>query len=828
MNKTIGVVAMQKVLGFLVFKLVAGFGGLALAQEAARTPEELSKLPMYERLLEGDDANRAAELKQSYDDAMEAEDWSEAKKYAQALLDLRIAKQGADHYMATDARHMLSDVEIQSNLTPDERIQLAEAAQQELQQLEFSRQGQYPLAAQLGEQVLATRKKLLGENHRDYATSLNSLALVYRSTEDYARAEQLYRHSQELVRKLFGEKHPLYATNLNNLGVLYERMGEYKKAETLSLQALDLDKMLLGESHPGCSESLHNLAFLYQQMGEYARAEPLSLLARDLTKKLRGENHTDYATSLNNLGLLYDSMGKYAKAEPVYLQARDLYSKLLGENHPLYANTLNNLAYLYQQMGEYAKAEPLFLQALDLDKKLLGENNSQYATSLNNLALLYSEMSEYAKAEQLSLQARDLFKTQLGENNPLFAASLHNLAALYEKMGEYAKAEPLYLQALDLDKNLLGENHPDYAQSLNNLAMLYSLMREYGRAEALCLQALDLRKKLLGENHPGYVNSLNNLAVLYTSMGEYAKAKPLDLRACDLHKKLLGENHPNYAVSLKNLASLYSLQGEYSQAERLLLECTRSFEMSRIARASGFQRAIGGEGQNPYFQLAIISARLHKPQQGFISLERNLARAYLDVQAQRREQTLSANQQARQSHILKELSPLESRIAVMVGLTDPTDEETNELAEMIAARNRLNVELAALAAELSTQEVSDWTAIQQAIPAGHALLSWVDVVGGKDKGQIQEYWACIVASSGEPVWVALPGSGENGKWTREDSQLSGKVREALARPVPQSNLPELIEQLRRQRFEPVLAHLKDQGITQLYVVGVERGPFSPA
>jgi hypothetical protein len=52
-----------------------------------------SRLLMYERLLEGDDAQQAAGKKQSYDEALEADDGAEAKTFAPALFDLRIANQ---------------------------------------------------------------------------------------------------------------------------------------------------------------------------------------------------------------------------------------------------------------------------------------------------------------------------------------------------------------------------------------------------------------------------------------------------------------------------------------------------------------------------------------------------------------------------------------------------------------------------------------------------------------------------------------------------------------------------------------------------------------
>ena len=44
---------------------------------------------------------------------------------------------------------------------------------------------------------------------------------------DYAKAEPLYRHSLEIKKRALGENHPDYANSLNNLGALYKAMGDY-------------------------------------------------------------------------------------------------------------------------------------------------------------------------------------------------------------------------------------------------------------------------------------------------------------------------------------------------------------------------------------------------------------------------------------------------------------------------------------------------------------------------------------------------------------------------------------------------------------------------
>ena len=49
----------------------------------------------------------------------------------------------------------------------------------------------------------------------------------------YDRAEPLYRQALEIRKKALGEEHPDYAQSLNNLAALYRAMGAYDRAEPL-------------------------------------------------------------------------------------------------------------------------------------------------------------------------------------------------------------------------------------------------------------------------------------------------------------------------------------------------------------------------------------------------------------------------------------------------------------------------------------------------------------------------------------------------------------------------------------------------------------------
>jgi CHAT domain-containing protein/tetratricopeptide (TPR) repeat protein len=461
----------------------------------------------------------------------EQQEYSAAIEARREALAICSALSGVGAWQTTDARLALSNSELLARLKPEQRSALARVAELNRQVVQLYRQGDDWQGA-----IASARKALeicgqeLGEKHRDYATCLNNLALLYEWVGIYAEAEPLYRKALEIDKQALGEKHPHYAQSLNNLAVLYDSMGNYAEAEPLYRKALEIDKQALGEKHP------------------------------------------DYATGLNNLAMLYKSMGDCAKAEPLFRKALEIRRQALGEKHPDYATGLNNLAELYKFMGAYAKAEPLLRKALEIRKQAPGEKHPDYAASLNNLAELYRLMGDYAKAEPLFRKALEL--------HPDYAASLHNLAELYKSIGDDAKAGPLFRKAtLAALRQTPGGKHPDFATDLNKAAELCTMTGDYAEAEHLFRKALEIRKQALGEKHPHYANSLNNLALLYQFMGDYAKAEPLFRNALEIRKQALGEKHPDFATGLNTLALLRLARGDAKQAEQLSAQAVEIFRL---------------------------------------------------------------------------------------------------------------------------------------------------------------------------------------------------------------------------------------------------------
>ena len=103
------------------------------------------------------------------------------------------------------------------------------------------------------------RRKALGTDHPDYATSLNNLAELLRATGRYEEAEPLFREAMETTGKALGTDHPDYATSLNNLAGLLRDTGRYEEAEPLFREAMETGPRRSGRDHPNCATSLNNL-----------------------------------------------------------------------------------------------------------------------------------------------------------------------------------------------------------------------------------------------------------------------------------------------------------------------------------------------------------------------------------------------------------------------------------------------------------------------------------------------------------------------------------------------------------------------------------------
>ena len=305
---------------------------------------------------------------------------------------------------------------------------------------------------------MAIKKKVLGEEHPDYAASLYSIAILYYSMADYQSALKYLLQTKEIERKTLGEEDPGYASTLNGIGTMYNKMADFQNALKYFNNALEIYKKSYGEVHPSCAGTMSNIGYVYYNMGDTQTALKYYMQSMEIRKKTLGEEHSDYAASLNNVANVYDKMGDYQNALKYYFQSMEIRKNFFGEEHSEYAASLNNIGWVYKEMGDYQNSMKYHLQSLAIKEKIYGKVHFDNAYSLTNIGDVYKEMGDYQNALKYYTQAMQVREKVNGNEHPLYAKELLNIGIVSDLMRDYANAVTTSKQATDIQKQHLIRN----------------------------------------------------------------------------------------------------------------------------------------------------------------------------------------------------------------------------------------------------------------------------------------------------------------------------------------------------------------------------------
>ena len=183
----------------------------------------------------------------------------------------RLVQEVTKHALGTDACHIWATraVATMSSVFPNP---------------EFSN---WPLCSRLGPHAELAIRHVTDYGFKSARAARVCACLGYylNSQGQYRLAEPLYKQDMEITRAALGEDHPEFASSLDNLAGLYDSMGRYEEAEPLFKQAVEIRRTALGEYHPDFATSLNNLAGLYSSMRRYEEAEPLYKQATEVCRR---------------------------------------------------------------------------------------------------------------------------------------------------------------------------------------------------------------------------------------------------------------------------------------------------------------------------------------------------------------------------------------------------------------------------------------------------------------------------------------------------------------------------------------------------------------
>jgi len=367
------------------------------------------------------------------------------------------------------------------------------------------------------------------------ARLMDTMGRVYDSLGLYDQALPLLESALATRRKLLGEQHLDVAASLAALGTVQWHKGEFDTARASLEQALQLRERLLGPEAPLVADSLHNLGTVLWSQGAYDEAQRKMERALAIREKLAPDS-AEVANALNSLGAIAYRKGDYAKARQLWERTLAIRERVLGPDHPLVAASLNNLAIVHTWTNDPAGARPLLGRAVRIQEKVLGPEHPDLAAGLTNLGDVVAATGDKAAAKPYYLRAATILETA-SPNNPELARCWDDIAKVDLKQGEVNEACRLSDQSLALREKVLGSKHHEVGESLKGLAECARARGQLKQAAALFERSVSLSIRPDGGYYPEAVDTLTGYAALLREMGETARAAEKEALAAKIKKQ---------------------------------------------------------------------------------------------------------------------------------------------------------------------------------------------------------------------------------------------------------------------------------------------------
>ena len=333
---------------------------------------------------------------------------------------------------------------------------------------EFSR-GKLDAALHAHQRALNLRVTLLGDNHRDTASSFLSKGKVHFEMMDYTQALKSHQRALDIRCEILGDNHPHTAHSYDNIGITQQILGHYTLALQSHKRALEIKRKTTGENHLDTASSYYNIGYTHSHLGNYDSAFQSHLQALKLRREKLGHNHPHTALCYESIGNTQFRLGDYTSALQLQRLALEIQLGTHGKKHPETASSYHAIGDTHKQLGNYTLSLRLLKRALKIYRAVHEENHLDTAGTYVSIGILRQELGDYNSSLQSYQKALEIFRERLGENHPNIAITYNNIGYTQKEMGDYTSALQSLQQAYEISLERLGENHRITAMSKRNL-----------------------------------------------------------------------------------------------------------------------------------------------------------------------------------------------------------------------------------------------------------------------------------------------------------------------------------------------------------------------
>lgn len=175
-------------------------------------------------------------------------------------------------------------------------------------------------ALTLMQEVVAVRRRVLGDTHPHTLDSITNLALQHAEMGELTAALPLNEEALAAMRRLLGDEHEHTLVSLTSLGALHNALGDYGTARPLHEEALAAKRRTLGGDHLETMNSAHLLGVCLVKLSDEAQEGDIDAVAPGPGVDGTVAPRADESLVAQGLALLEESAAT----------AR----RVLGESHP--------------------------------------------------------------------------------------------------------------------------------------------------------------------------------------------------------------------------------------------------------------------------------------------------------------------------------------------------------------------------------------------------------------------------------------------------------------------------------------------------------------
>lgn len=285
----------------------------------------------------------------------------------------------------------------------------------------------------------------------------------------FSRALDFRVRTMNAGLRLLGDEHPETLSTMNSLATTYHAHGDATAARALGERVLQAQRRVLGKEHPNTLSTMANLAAIHGREEESPERRVLQEQALEAQLRILGEQHPSTLVTMNNVALAYADRGDLANARTLQDRVVEAIRRVQGEEHPDTLTALHNLAHILSRQGDLAGARTLLERTAGTRRRVLGEAHPDTLSSMTNLALVYFDEGDLSSARTLQERLLQLRRQSLEEEHPGNLQAMFNLAVTYRELGDLARATELLERVLAGRRRVLGLRHPDTSIAAWNL-----------------------------------------------------------------------------------------------------------------------------------------------------------------------------------------------------------------------------------------------------------------------------------------------------------------------------------------------------------------------